>query len=66
MKTNKLPKDRAFRVTFLTETSAGIAGTTLTVQHDERGWHGIDGHGEVYELFAEHLRNPELCRVETL
>ena len=67
MKANILPQDRVLRVTLLTETNVGPAGTTLRVYHDDRGWHGVKTTtGVRYELFAAHLRNPELCRVEEI
>lgn len=44
---NRIPRNATHMdVEFLTETSAGVAGTKLTAEKDEQGWHGTDKNGK--------------------
>lgn len=65
-KNNKLPKDRKLLVTRIVDTYCGAAGSTMIAHHDAHGWHGIDESGKVWSLFAEHLRNPDICKIEVI
>lgn len=65
-KNNKLPKDGRIRVTWLVGASSGDPGHTMIAYHDNQGWHGIDESGKVWSLFAEHLRNPDICKINVI
>lgn len=64
---NRIPRNATHMdVEFLTETSAGAAGTKLIAEKDEQGWHGTDKNGKRFFLFTSHLRNENLCRLSNV
>lgn len=63
---NRIPRNASkLHVTFLTNTSAGKSGLTMTAEKTERGWIGNDGKRE-WHLFPEHLRNENLCKIKVI
>lgn len=67
MNKNRIPRAaQKLEVTFLKDTSAGKSGTYMIAEKTDDGWKGIDGSGNIWRLFLDHLRNGEFCQVRVV
>lgn len=63
---NRIPRAaKKLEVTWLLGNSACRAGTTAEAYKNEYGWH-MDIGDTTYYVFADHLRNENLCKIKVL
>lgn len=64
---NRIPRAaRKLDGIFLTDTANGKFGTHMIAEKTESGWTGQDDTGKYWRLFAEHMRNGNLCKISII